>query len=105
MTTALRQGVVTLALATGSTVAICTPALASSQVYAAPGFPSANASCTRSVCAFGAPYGTTGGTFPTPTHGQVGPTTSGHATTDGPGAAGAFSSTLAQSSGPVWTCF
>lgn len=32
------------------------------------------------------------------------PSRSAHATADGPGAVGAFESTLAQSSDPIWAC-
>ena len=72
------------------------------QAYQAPGFPSENASCVGTAMNYQAHYG--GDTFPVITHGTVGPTISGHATNDGPGAVGEFNSTLAQSSGPIWVC-
>jgi hypothetical protein len=53
---------------------------------------------------FQAHYGGEDDSFPTITHGAVGPNMSAHATGDGPGAVGAFESALAQNSGPVWEC-
>src|SRR4051812_11104125 len=74
------------------------------QAFTAPGFPSGSASCVGAAMNFQAHYGGENDTFPVVTHGTVGPNMSGHATTDGPGAVGAFESSLAQSSGPVWVC-
>jgi len=83
--------------------AATSPAFAG-QAYQAPGFPSGSASCIGSAMTFQAHYGLDGDSFPTVTHGAVGPSMSGHATSDGPGAVGEFNSTLAQSSGPIWVC-
>ena len=90
--------VAAIATAAATTAA---PAFAG-QAYQAPGFPSGDASCVGAAMTYQAHYG--GDTFPTVTHGTVGPSMSGHATSDGPGAVGDFNSTLAESSGPVWVC-
>ena len=92
------------AVSVSGTVAMAaTPAFAG-QAYQAPGFPSDNASCVGAAMNFQAHYGGEDDTFPVVTHGTVGPDMSGHATSDGPGAVGAFESSLAQTSGPVWVC-
>jgi hypothetical protein len=80
------------------------PALASGRPYPIPGITSSNASCVGAALDFGAHYGVDGSTFPVVTHGQVGPSVSGHATSDGPGAVGAFNSELAQSHGDIQQC-
>jgi hypothetical protein len=90
---------VTLAAA----VATAGPASAA-QFYPAPGFASSNASCVGSALTFGAHYGTDGSSFPQIEHGSVGPAVSGHATSDGPGAVGAFNSALAQQHGSILVC-
>jgi hypothetical protein len=82
---------------------IAAPAFAG-QAYTAPGFPSGSASCVGSAMNYLAHYGGEDDTFPVIAHGAVGPNMSGHATADGPGAVGAFESSLAHSSGPVWVC-
>ena len=101
MRTAFRTAIVTATALAATSLA--GPAFAD-QAYPAPGFPSSNASCVGAAMNFQAHYGGESDTFPVITHGTVGPTMSEHATSDGPGAVGAFESTLAQSSGPVWTC-
>jgi hypothetical protein len=99
-----RFGRATLAVTiTTVALAVSTPAFAG-QAYQAPGFPSGSASCVGAAMNFQAHYGGEDDTFPTITHGTVGPNVSGHATGDEPGAVGGFESTLAQSSGPVWEC-
>jgi len=101
MRTAFRAAIVaTSAVAAASLAA---PAFAG-QAYQAPGFPSSNASCVGAAMNFQAHYGGENDTFPVITHGTVGPNMSGHATSDGPGAVGAFESTLAKSSGQIWVC-
>jgi hypothetical protein len=92
--------VVVAAVAAGS---LGTPAFAG-QAYQAPGFPSGTASCVGAAMNFQAHYGGEDSSFPQIVHGTVGPNMSSHATSDGPGAVGAFESALAQSSGPVWVC-
>ena len=100
------RSVTALALAAGAAVAVSGPALAGQgQAYSAPGFPSSNASCVGTVLDFGAHYGTDGGSFPTIEHGGVGTAVSGHATSDGPGAVGAFDSGLAQTHSDIGGCF
>jgi len=85
-----------------ATIAATTAAPAfAGQAVPAPGFPSASASCVGAAMNFQAHYAGDGEVI---THGTVGPTMSGHATTDGAGAVGAFQSSLAQSSGPIWSC-
>ena len=96
-----RATIIAIMATAGATAA--TPAFAG-QAYQAPGFPSGSASCVGAAMNFLAHYGGESDTFPVITHGNVGPTMSGHATSDGPGAVGNFNSTLAQTSGPVWTC-
>lgn len=96
--------VLTVATAGGLAVAAGSPALAAGQFYPAPGFASPNASCMGSAYDFGAHYGVDGASFPTIVHGGIGPSVSGHATSDGPGAVGAFSSAMAQSHGSIVTC-
>lgn len=104
----MRKGIVRAAvmaaIAGGAVVVATSPALASGQFYQAPGFPSQNSSCMGSAYDYGTHYGVTGDSFPTVVHGQVGPSVSEHATSDGPGAVGDFSSTMAQSHGSVLTC-
>ncbi|HET7311268.1 MAG TPA: hypothetical protein VFJ17_08070 [Mycobacteriales bacterium] len=95
--------VTVLAAVTAATVSAALPAFAG-QAWQAPGFPSGDASCVGAAMNFQAHYGGENDSYPTITHGTVGPTMSGHATTDGPGAVGDFESTLAQSSGPIWVC-
>ncbi|HMC69237.1 MAG TPA: hypothetical protein VKJ07_08800, partial [Mycobacteriales bacterium] len=98
----LIRAAIVAAVAT-TTAATAVPAFAG-QAFTAPGFPSGNASCVGAAMNFQAHYGGENDTFPVITHGTVGPTMSSHATTDGPGAVGAFESSLAKSSGPVWVC-
>ena len=99
-----RIGRATLAVTiTTAALAAATPAFAG-QAYRATGFPSGNASCVGAAMSFQAHYGGEDDSFPAITHGAVGPNMSAHATGDGPGAVGAFESTLAQNSGPVWEC-
>jgi hypothetical protein len=95
---------VTAAAAGGLVFAPAVPAFASGQAYQAPGFTSPNASCMGTAYDFGAHYGESGESFPDFTHGAIGPSISEHATSDGPGAVGEFSATLAQSHGAVWDC-
>jgi hypothetical protein len=104
VTRIIRRTALLLTLAGGAAVAAASPALASGQAYPAPGFPSANASCTGSGYDFSAHYGANGESFPTVVHGAVGPSVSEDATTDGPGAVGEFTRSLAQTSGPIWVC-
>jgi hypothetical protein len=99
----IRRAAATVAMTAGAVLVAGAPAFAG-QAYQAPGFPSSGASCVGAAMDFQAHYGGEDDTFPTITHGTVGPTMSSHATTDGPGAVGAFESTLAASSGPVWEC-
>lgn len=99
----LARAALTVAITTTAALGMAAPAFAG-QVYPAPGFPSGSASCVGAAMNFQAHYGGENDTFPTITHGTVGPNISGHATTDAPGAVGAFESSLAQSSGPVWEC-
>ena len=101
MHTAFRAAIITATAAAAASLAA--PAFAG-QAYQAPGFPSGNASCVGAAMNFQAHYGGEDDSFPVITHGTVGPDMSAHATSDGPGAVGAFDSTLAQSSGPIWTC-
>lgn len=101
MRTAFRAAIV--ATTAVSAASLAAPAFAG-QAYQAPGFPSSDASCVGAAMSFQAHYGGEDDTFPAITHGTVGPNMSGHATSDGPGAVGAFESTLAQSSGPIWVC-
>jgi len=103
MSTLLRRIATAVVLGVGTTVATAGPALAG-QAYPLPGFPSDHASCVAVALDFAAHYGATGGSFPEVTHGAVGPAVSGHATTDGPGAVGAFNSSLAQEHGDIGTC-
>jgi hypothetical protein len=76
VTRIIRRTALLLTLAAGVAVAAASPALASGQAYPAPGFPSANASCTGSGYDFSAHYG----------------------------ANGEFTRTLAQTSGPILVC-
>lgn len=99
----IMRAVAVLAVAATGAVVSSAPAFAA-QTYSAPGFPSGNASCVGAAMNFQAHYGGEDSTFPTVTHGTVGLDMSGHATSDGPGAVGAFESNLAQSSGPIWVC-
>ncbi|MDQ1709152.1 MAG: hypothetical protein QOG49_537 [Frankiaceae bacterium] len=92
-----------LSIGIAATFAASAPAFAG-QVYPAPGFPSGHASCVGAAMNFEAHYGGEDDSFPVITHGSVGPNISAHATSDGPGAVGAFESALAQNSGPVWLC-
>jgi hypothetical protein len=80
------------------------PAFADGRPNQAPGVTSSSASCVGAALDFGAHYGVNGSTFPTITHGEVGPAVSGHATSDGPGAVGEFNSQLAHSHGDIQTC-
>lgn len=93
----------TFAAVTGLTGLLAGPAFAA-QAYQAPGFPSADSSCVGSAMSFQAHYGGEDSSFPVITHGTVGPTMSGHATSDSPGAVGDFESALARTSGPIWVC-
>ena len=93
----------TVTLGTAGAIAMAAPAFAG-QAYQAPGFPSSHASCVGTALDFGAHYGTDGESFPTITHGSVGPSVSGHARNDGPGAVGQFNSTLAGNHGAIWDC-
>ena len=95
--------VAAIALATGTALVLPTPASAE-QFYPLPGFTSVQSSCVGAGMNFAAHYGGTGSTFPDITHGSVGPIMSGHATGDGPGAVGAFNSTLAAQHGSVIEC-
>lgn len=90
-------------IGTAAVLGFSAPAFAG-QAYPEPGFPSANASCVGASMNFQAHYGGQNDTFPTITHGSVGPNMSGHATTAGPGAVGSFESSLAQQRGPIWEC-
>ncbi|MDQ1585010.1 MAG: hypothetical protein QOH80_375 [Actinomycetota bacterium] len=101
MTSRIPRITAAIALATGTALFLPGPAFAG-QAYPAPGFPSANASCVGTGLDFQAHYG--GDSFPTITHGTVGPNVSGHATNDGPGAVGAFNSALAQNHGWIMEC-
>jgi hypothetical protein len=92
-----------LLLATTAASLSAAPAFAG-QAYSAPGFPSGSSSCVGAAMSFQAHYGGEDSTFPEITHGTVGSTMSGHATSDTPGAVGDFESTLAHSSGPIWVC-
>jgi len=103
MRTLIRAAIVSAVSVAGAVITAATPAFAG-QAYQAPGFPSGQASCVGAAMNFQAHYGGEDDTFPVITHGTVGPDMSGHATSDGPGAVGAFESSLAQSSGPVWVC-
>ena len=94
----------TMAVTGAIALGAAAPALADGRPYQAPGITSTNASCVGTALDFAAHYGSEGSTFPTITHGGVGPTVSGHATSDGPGAVGAFNSQLAQSHGDIQTC-
>ena len=93
----------TVAVAIGGIAAASAPAYAG-QAYQAPGFPSSNASCVGTALSFGAHYGVDGDSWPTISHGAVGPSVSAHATSDGPGAVGAFNSSLAANHGAIWDC-
>ena len=101
MHTLSRAAIIVMA-ATLATAAAA-PAFAG-QAFQAPGFPSGSASCVGSAMSFQAHYGGEDDTFPVITHGTVGQSMSGHATSDGPGAVGDFESALAHTSGPVWEC-
>jgi len=103
MRTLTRTAIVAAAAMAAATVTAATPAFAG-QAYQAPGFPSDKASCVGAAMNFQAHYGGEDDSFPVVTHGTVGPDMSEHATSDGPGAVGAFESSLAQSSGPIWVC-
>lgn len=93
-----------VAMTGGAVTVMAAPAFASGQFYSAPGFPSSNASCMGTAYDFGTHYGTDGESFPDITHGGVGASQSQHATTDGAGAVGEFSSTMAGQHGSVLTC-
>lgn len=95
---------VAVAAASGIALATASPAFAAGQAYPAPGFASSQASCMGTAYDFGAHYGESGESFPEITHGAIGPSVSEHATNDGPGAVGEFSSTLAQNHGAIWDC-
>ena len=99
----IRAAIVAAVSATAAVATAATPAFAG-QAYQAPGFPSDKASCVGASMNFQAHYGGEDDTFPVITHGTVGPDMSEHATSDGPGAVGAFESSLAKSSGPIWVC-
>lgn len=103
MTRTVARAAAVAALTVGVAAGTSLPAFAG-QAYSAPGFASDNASCVGSAMNFAAHYGTEGGSWPDITHGAVGPTMSGHATSDGPGAVGDFQSNLAQTHGWVGTC-
>ena len=100
MTRIVRRAAVTLTLAAAAAVTAASPALASQ----APGLPSSNASCVGAGLDFIAHYGFNGDSYPTVVHGQVGPSISQDATSDGSGGVGGFTSTLAQSHGAIWDC-
>ena len=92
-------------VAGGVTAVAAGPALATGQFYHAPGFTNSNASCMGSASDFGAHYGVTGEGWPDAIlHGEIGPSESEHATSDGPGAVGEFSSSMAASHGSILTC-
>lgn len=74
------------------------------QAYPAPGFPSEHASCVGSSSDFQTHYAGEEDTFPVITHGTMGPTASGAATSLPPGSVGEFQSALARTSGPIWVC-
>ncbi|HET7406749.1 MAG TPA: hypothetical protein VFJ21_06380 [Mycobacteriales bacterium] len=103
----IAKAALTIVAAGGVGVVTVTPALAG-QFYPAPGFPSSGASCMGAAYDFAAHYGVdptgSGDGVPPIVHGQVGPSVSGHATTDGPGAVGEFSSSMAQNHGSVLDC-
>lgn len=91
-------------LLTTTTASLITSQAFAGQAYPAPGFPSGSSSCVGSAMNFQAHYGGEDSSFPVLTHGTVGPTMSGHATSDAPGAVGRFESALAQTEGPIWAC-
>lgn len=107
MRSIIAKAALTIAAAGGLGVVTVTPALAG-QFYPAPGFPSGGASCMGTAYDFAAHYGVdpadSGDAPPPIVHGQVGPSESAHATSDGPGAVGDFSSTMAQSHGSILDC-
>ena len=100
MTGNIRRAAVMVALAGGAAVAAATPAYAG-QANQAPGFASSNGSCVGAGLDFMAHYGTDGDSWPTISHGAVGPSISGYAVTGG---VGAFESNLAQDHGDIGTC-
>lgn len=101
--TGMRRAAAVLAVASAGALGAAAPAFAG-QAYPAPGFPSGSASCVGAGSDFQAHYGGADSTFPVITHGTVGPTVSGHATSLDPGAVGEFQRMLAMSSGPIWVC-
>lgn len=87
------------------TAVAAAPASAAGQFYPAPGFTNSNASCMGSAYDFGANYGVTGEGWPdTVEHGEIGPSVSAHAMSDGPGAVGEFSSSMATGHGSILEC-
>ncbi|MDQ1605067.1 MAG: hypothetical protein QOE01_2912 [Actinomycetota bacterium] len=96
------RAAVALTIGAAAAAAVTAPALAD-QAYPAPGFPSGNASCVGAGLNYLAHYGGENDTFPAITHGAVGPSISGFATSD-PGSVGSFTSALAASHGTVWEC-
>jgi hypothetical protein len=101
--TGIGRAAVALAITTGAALATSAPAFAG-QAYRAPGFSSGSASCAGAAMNYQAHYGGESDSFPTITHGTVGPTMSGDATSLGGRVVGEFQTSLAQTSGPIWVC-
>lgn len=94
----------------GAAIASAGPAAAGTgtgtgQAYPGPGFTDNHSSCVGAGLDFSAHYGVNGGSYPTTTHGAVGPWVSEHATGDAPGTVGAFNSETAKLHGAIDGCF
>jgi hypothetical protein len=101
-----RAAVAAAAITIGTLLASAGPAAAGTgQAYPGPGFTSSNGSCVGAGLDFSAHYGINGGSYPTITHGTVGPWVSADATSDAPGTVGAFNSAAAQAHGSIDECF
>lgn len=103
----MRRAALTAAVITLGTVVLSSgPAAAGEgQAYPGPGFTSSNGSCVGAGLDFSAHYGVNGGSYPTITHGAVGPWVSADATSDAPGTVGAVNSAVARVHGAIDGCF
>jgi len=101
-----RVAIAAAVITIGTAIASAGPAVAGTgQAYPGPGFTSSHSSCVGAGLDFSAHYGVNGGSYPTITHGGVGPWVSADATGDAPGTVGAFNSAVARTHGSVDGCF
>ncbi|MDA8435361.1 MAG: hypothetical protein M0Z98_05190 [Actinomycetales bacterium] len=101
-----RAAIAAVAIAIGTAIASAGPAVAGTgQAYPGPGFTSSHSSCVGAGLDFSAHYGVNGGSYPTITHGAVGPWVSADATGDAPGTVGAVNSAVAKVHGAIDRCF